>query len=265
MPGMNDDLWHSNQRAFESTAAADWYAGQPLSPGEALSFLLYADRIRGGRILDLGVGSGRTTRYLLPLAARYAAIDPSQAMRERLLADFPGTDVRDGDMRRIDTLGDETFDVVVASSGVLDAFEHEDRLLALEAVRGRLVPGGIFIFSGHNRDHPRAGQGPASTRLAWNAPWRAIGSAIRYLRDTRNMRRLSHFRRDQREYSLLSDAGHHWSLVVYYMSAPAQLRQLAGAGFACLAAFADEGARIDPEQAVSTTPMIHYVVRRVEG
>lgn len=51
---------------------------------------------RDGTALDLGAGTGKLTRLLLPLAGRVIAVDPSDAMRAALRAYVPRAEVRAG-------------------------------------------------------------------------------------------------------------------------------------------------------------------------
>ena len=258
---MKSDLWRSNQQAFTQPGAAEWYATQNLWPAEAIVLLKYRDAFLGRRVLDLGVGSGRTTRYLLPFAGRYGAIDRSPAMLQRLREDFPGADAQDGDVRTIANFPGESFDFVIASCALLDALTHEDRLRALAAIRARMAPGALFYFSAHNRDGVKASNGPELPRLNWRNPPATARQLARHVISRANVRRLRHLRVDTREYGLLSDMGHNWSLVLYHMSAPAQLGQITAAGFELVDAFTDSGEAVDPSQPETQSPMLHYVVR----
>lgn len=258
---MEVDIWRSNQQAFSKASAAEWYAVQKLWPAEAIVLLKYRDAFFGRRVLDLGVGSGRTTRYFLPFAERYCAIDPSAVMLERLHSDFPDADAQDGDARTIVNFPGESFDFVFASCTLLDAFTHEDRIRTLAAIRARMAPGALFYFSGHNRDGAKVGKGPELPQLNWRNPAAALQDLAHHVVSLRNFRRLRHMRVDTREYGMLNDMGHNWSLVLYHMSAPAQLRQITAAGFELVEAFSDSGDSIDPREPETHSAMLHYVVR----
>jgi SAM-dependent methyltransferase len=77
---------------------ADAYErGRPSYPADELAALarrvgLAAD----GTALDLGAGTGKLTRLLLPLAGRVIAVDPSEAMRAELHAQLPRVEVLAG-------------------------------------------------------------------------------------------------------------------------------------------------------------------------
>jgi SAM-dependent methyltransferase len=121
----------------------DWYrylgAGEPEVP-------LLAELASGGRVLELGVGTGRVA---LPLAARgieVHGIDASPAMVERLRAK-PGGDaiaVTIGDMADVDVDGAFRLVFVVFNTFfMLDTQAAQVR--CMRNVASRLEPGGRFL------------------------------------------------------------------------------------------------------------------------
>src|SRR5215813_6147962 len=66
-------------------AASGW-----LEPGERLAIQHVADAVRGGAILDIGVGGGRTAPLMAELSANYRGIDYSDAMLAVARRRFPG-------------------------------------------------------------------------------------------------------------------------------------------------------------------------------
>jgi SAM-dependent methyltransferase len=121
----------------------------------------------GGRVLELGVGTGRVA---LPLAARGLAvtgIDASEAMVDRLRAKPDGGDVSVviGDMADVAVSG--TFSLVFA---VFNTFfgllTQEDQLRCVARVAERLTPGGRFVMEAFVPDLGRFDRGQ---RLATDA------------------------------------------------------------------------------------------------
>lgn len=162
-----DEIGERNRRRFddpEAVAAYQELAG--LTPCEEL--ILERHVRPGDRILDLGVGTGRTTPWLLERGSRYLGIDVAPAMVAAARALHPTADLQVGDASALDPLPDATFDVVVFSYNGIDYLSDADRRAALAEVRRVLVPGGRFVLSSHD---PRAivaplpDAGPAVRRL----------------------------------------------------------------------------------------------------
>ena len=106
----------------------------------------------GLRILDLGVGAGRTTGHLAPGASRYVGVDLSDAMIAACRAAFPGLAFVCGDASDLTSIaGDGSFDAVVFSFNGIDCLpDDEARRACLGEVGRVLAPDGVFIFSTHN-------------------------------------------------------------------------------------------------------------------
>ena len=69
-----------NRAVYESHGVYRRYLSGTLQPPEVACLLKYQPCISGRDVLDVGVGAGRTTRYLAPLARRYEAVDFSSEM-----------------------------------------------------------------------------------------------------------------------------------------------------------------------------------------
>lgn len=67
-------------------AAAEYEAGRPSSPAEAVAWLLGGD---GLDVADVGAGTGKLTRALLAAGARVVAVEPDDGMRAALVAALP--------------------------------------------------------------------------------------------------------------------------------------------------------------------------------
>jgi len=126
----------------------------------------------GCRVLELGAGTGRATRFLARAAARVFACDLSPELtaiaRERL-GDLENVRLFVADMRRLCL--DARFDLVVA---VDDPFAHllldGERDRALRAAAAHLAPGGRLVldaawFSPHRRELASRQEGLVSERF----------------------------------------------------------------------------------------------------
>src|SRR5919206_4052560 len=102
--------------------------------------------LRAERILELGIGTGETTRRVLELhpRAHLTAIDSSAAMLARAREAFPTADLRVA--RLEDLLPEGPFDLVVSTLAVhhLDAPGKAD---LFRRVAAALAPGGRFVLA----------------------------------------------------------------------------------------------------------------------
>lgn len=72
--------------------------GRPSYPADAVAWLVDGLGIGPGRtVVDLGAGTGKLTRLLVPTGAHLMAVEPSAAMREQFSRAVPGVAVLDGD------------------------------------------------------------------------------------------------------------------------------------------------------------------------
>lgn len=141
-----------NRDQFDATESVQQYERmEGLTPCE---LDLFERRIPSGtRILDLGVGAGRTTPWLVARGTRYVGIDYAPAMVEAARRLHPDADLQVGDAADLGAFPDQSFDVVVFSYNGIDYLDDEARSRALAEIRRVLVPSGMYVFSTHN---PRA-------------------------------------------------------------------------------------------------------------
>jgi SAM-dependent methyltransferase len=140
-----------------------WY-GPRMDPTDAVGFL--ASIAGGGRVLELGIGTGRVA---LPLAERgldVSGIDASDRMVEKLRAK-PGGDripVAMGDFAEVDAVG--TFSLVyVAFTTFFALTSQESQLRCLERVRRVLEPEGHFVVEAFVPDVGRFSFGQSTMTL----------------------------------------------------------------------------------------------------
>ncbi|WP_435347447.1 class I SAM-dependent methyltransferase [Haloarchaeobius sp. HRN-SO-5] len=164
----------------------------------------------GGRVLDIGCGTGRTTRPLSDMGFDVVGVDVSEEMVKRARTRHPGIrfEVDDATDLRHD---DGSFDHVLFSYYGLDSIvPEESRTRAVAEIFRVLRPGGTFAFNSHN--------------LWYVLP--ALVSDFRYVREyylrNGNLRRLfSRYKRDPDELGL----------DLYQGSPRRTRRQLRAAGF----------------------------------
>ena len=234
---MSDSVTENNRRVYERRSTASYWTTE-LSPAEQAIFAHRAADIDGKDILDLGVGTGRTTRFLAPRGHRYLGIDYSERMVALCRARFPAADVRLGDARELGWIPENSFDFALFSFNGIDNVDHNGRMQVLAEVFRVLRPGGVFAFSSHNLE--TAGSAFASrllqSRTASNLS--NLANPVRVAAATHRLaRRLYNYTRNRRReiradgYAMLNDGALEFALLQYYVTESEQIRQLKEVGF----------------------------------
>src|SRR3989440_11478547 len=250
-----------NSRIYHARGVAAAYRSKLLDRPETLALLRYQHAFFGRNVLDIGIGTGRTAGFLQPLARRYVCIDYSQEMVDHVRKALPGIEVHLADMRDLSPWGAAEFDFVFAPNNVFDAVSHADRLRILAEARRVLSADGLLAFSSHNRRCRTAGKGPRLT-YARN-PVTQARHVIEYLRRRLNHLRVSRLHRDEDEYALLSDTGHDYALLHYYIDRDRQQRQLDAAGFRLLEVIDSDGRSLrEGDDGDASSPSLLYVAAR---
>jgi SAM-dependent methyltransferase len=106
------------------------YATVELQPVEHLFLDTIGSRWGTIRMLDLGIGTGRTTYTFAAICAQYVGIDFALEMVRRAQAQFPASDraeIRVGDARAMPELEAESFDIVLFSFNGIDSIDDVGR------------------------------------------------------------------------------------------------------------------------------------------
>lgn len=151
---MEKDPASHNYEVYQlDSVVKDFARTSGLFPAEELIVRKYETAIAAARVLDLGVGGGRTASYLLSRCGSYRAIDYSSAMISACRSRFPecaSCVFVVGDARDLSAYPAGGFDFILFSYNGLDYVGHEDRLQVLAEIRRVLSPGGLFFFSTHS-------------------------------------------------------------------------------------------------------------------
>jgi ubiquinone/menaquinone biosynthesis C-methylase UbiE len=145
--------YHQNLQSYNNDKTVKKYSLEnTLQKGELLIFERYNNRIRNGKVLDVGVGGGRTTPYLAGKAKEYVGIDYAPSMIELCKEKFKIPNVRffQCDARNLSQFENKYFDFVFFSFNGIDYIDFADRNLVFKETKRVLVDGGIFAFSTHN-------------------------------------------------------------------------------------------------------------------
>jgi SAM-dependent methyltransferase len=259
----DDRLFAVNARLYHQRGVVRQYRKDTLARADAVALLKYRHAFAGKDVLDIGVGTGRTAIYLAPLARRYQAIDYSPAMVRQFEHDLPGVPIELADMRDLSRFPGAGFDFVLASNNVIDAVGHEDRLRTLREMRRVLRPGGILMFSSHNRGVCNLMHGP---RLHFSRnPVKQLVLVARWGRALFNHARLRRLQTFATDYAILNDEAHDCALLQYYIGLDAQRRQLQEQGFELVEGFDNRGIPLPFGSRAEHSRWLLYVARRLAG
>lgn len=124
-------------------AAREYELGRPLWPAELIDRAVADLELRhGATVLDLGAGTGKLTRDLVPRFARVIAVEPDDAMRAVLEEFVPGAEALAGSAQAI-PLPDDSVDAVFTA----EAFHwYASEEAVAEIVRVLKPRGGLVIL-----------------------------------------------------------------------------------------------------------------------
>lgn len=248
----------SNRKSYQARDVVKWYEQlRDMTPVERIVFERKMPGLASAALLDIGIGGGRTTRYLLSRCRHYTGIDYSSAFADLVKNNYPGADIRFMDARSMEAFGNEAFDVVNFSFNGIDYVGPEDRLLIFKEIRRVLKPGGSFFFSTHNKSHGNFNLQPWTLKglnsfvklKTWLklAPWR-----LRH-----RLQKAHEVYTD--DYAVINDSAHNYSLMTFYTTPAFLMEQLVGQGFRDIMFYTKEG---KPESAAQLDEWIFVTCKK---
>jgi ubiquinone/menaquinone biosynthesis C-methylase UbiE len=238
------DIDSLNKSFYENKTVADWYATKEFVLAEEQAFLNdFSGELKGSKLLDIGIGAGRSTRFLIPLAGSYVGVDYSSEMVKESSVHFPDARLEVRDARDLSAYANAEFDVVVFSFNGMDCLSHEGRLQAMNEIQRVLKPGGLFAFSSHNRDRQEVKPYALQNLILSKHPISLLKNLAQFWRGIRNWQHSSKLRDENAEYSLRSDSSNLFTTPLYYISKDAVCQQLERHGFQVEAMYDRKGQR----------------------
>ena len=219
-----------NRKTWEIEEIDAEYLQFRLQKSEAIILSALKDKLHRMKMLDIGVGAGRTSYFFANLTKEYIGVDYSEKMinacKERF-GDKPGRLVfKVCDARNLEEFQDEFFDFVLFSYNGLDCMNHFDRLKTLKEISSKISNGGTFCFSSHNLNSCRtlfSARKPTNPHQFFNEVRRF--TLLRLLNKTLS----SKF--ENKQHAMINDGAHNFKLTHYYIRPEAQIDQLINLGF----------------------------------
>lgn len=237
--------------------------------GERIAIRQVADQVRGARILDVGVGAGRTSWLVGLLSGDYTGIDYTPAMVDTARQNCPWADIRVGDACALDIESDSV-DFVFFSNAGIDSLDHERRSRALAEFARVLRPDGILVYSTLNRSGPFYGAhpGPIHAPGKLPSPYRVGRFVARaglqprsHLAGFQNVRRHANLFEDHGDWAIDTMPTHDWSLVVHYITTAAAREEVRAHGFGSTALVDQYGAPVDTTDTAASSAWFYVITR----
>lgn len=217
-----------NQELYKASGIVRYYTQlKRLQPAEKTIINLFRDRLSSMKMLDIGIGGGRTTQYFSPLVKEYTGIDYSAEMiaacRRRFTESPHSLSLEIGDARNMERFADNTFDFILFSFNGIDYVTHSDRLQILQEIQRVGKTDGYFCFSSHNLqgiarkfDYKQLSLNPLTTyvNFVMTALLKRFNASI------------SRDRLETADYLTIRDEAHNFRLLTYYIQPKEQIKQL---------------------------------------
>lgn len=244
-----------------------------LDRGETAALIAAADLARDSPVLDVGVGSGRTTGLLRLLSDRYVAIDYAPSMIDAFRRNFPDLPAHVADARDLAEFADGEFGLVVFSNCGIDAVSHEERARVLSEFARVSGEAGILVFSTLNRGGRSYRENPfqlkrPTTRFTVSPRNILMGFGRRLLDPAAQMRGVRNWlanrskAEDHLEWATAPLAAHEYALVMHFSTLDDIRDLVTGAGYELIAIYSDDGDINPPERHESSADFFTVLARK---
>ncbi len=237
---MND----SNLNTYNSYEVINWYKNLGgITPVENYFFESNKDLLSKAFVLDIGIGGGRTTDYLIDKCANYTGIDYSQGFVDVVKKKYPKADILNADARNLQNFEAKKFDIVNFSFNGIDYVGVDDREKIFLEINRVLKPNGLFFFSTHNKDHVTFDRQPwtdknSSFLTKIKTFIKLLPFLGKHVIQKKNELRFS-------DYAIINDSAHNYSLMTFYTSPVFLKKQLSKHHFSNINFFSKNAKQVD--------------------
>lgn len=240
------------------------YTDYKLYPAEHIIIGRFQEKWSDFRMLDIGIGTGRTTHSFAPLTKQYTGIDYAENMLNQCQKILPLTNSSDlfhCDARDLSRFYDQSFDFVMFSLNGIDSVDHSDRIKILAEVRKVISQDGHFFFSthsllgfGHSRPKPK---------FKWYSPVKSFYHIYHNQKFNRRIQTLypesSLFKIRKNNWEILKTGAHDFKMDIYHINPVYQIQQLDNAGFQVISTYCLHGGIEDVETTQANT--LYYLCK----
>ncbi len=221
-------MFEHNYQAYKDRRIVQYYSQLcQLQSAELTVLHLLRNEWSSMKMLDIGIGGGRTTQYFSRVVQEYVGIDYSEEMIAACQRRFPSQSsvFEVADARDMRQFADSSFDFILFSFNGIDVLPHRDRLQVLREVSRVGKPGGYFCFSSHNlhgierafRWQNQISLNPLKTYVNL-----VMFALLRLFNRSISLEQIKHS-----NYEIIQDESHNFRLKQYYIRHQEQLNQLA--------------------------------------
>jgi ubiquinone/menaquinone biosynthesis C-methylase UbiE len=237
-----------DKQVWNSAKVIDVYATvEDLQKPEQTIVNLLRDQLPHMRMLDLGIGGGRTTVHFEPLVYEYLGSDYAENMVDACIKRFPNVGERTRfeviDATNMAGVPNGYYDLVLFSFNSIDCVAPEDRDKVFQEALRVGKPGGYFVFSSHNLRYLRT-----MYRLKW---YKRLNELLYQFYRTAMLIYYNGLpgKYDRADYAVIRNGIEHFSLNIHYIKPELQVKHLEKMGFKSIRAFSYKtGAEIAPAQ-----------------
>ncbi len=220
----------SNKTTYKQKAIVDHYRQEnELQLPEKSILQMLEKHLPKMKMLDIGVGGGRTTLHFANLAKEYLGVDYSEEMVTACKMRFPDAPENISfqvcDATNMKALNDNSYDFVLFSFNGIDSISHEDRDKAFREIKRIGKPGGYFCFSTHNLNSAEQLfnfklqiNGPTYKKFKKTLKWAMLNFIYNNYREIRTL--------NQSQFAILNDGVHLFKIKNYYIRPLEQIRKL---------------------------------------
>jgi len=249
-----------NRKIYESTEVVNEYADQEQLQKPELAILsTLKDELKHMKMLDIGVGGGRTTINFKGLVSEYIGIDYSKGMIDACLKRFPkekNVSFKLANVVALDNFKENYFDFVLFSFNGIDCISHDDRIKGLKEIKRVLRDEGVFVFSTHNL---------YNIKKLYSI--KVYKNPLFFIRRMRFFCRLFlsnkfPWKLKNMDWAIVNDGVYGFRARHYYIKPCFQVKQLEELGFKNIKLYSLEGKELDISQLDMTAdPWIYYLCK----
>jgi ubiquinone/menaquinone biosynthesis C-methylase UbiE len=259
-------MFEHNRQVYLAQGIVRHYSQlRQLQPAEQTILNLLGNEWSSMKMLDIGVGGGRTTQHFSKVVREYVGIDYAEEMIAVCQKRFPPSSrsrvFEVGDARDMKQFPDNSFDFILFSFNGIDSLSHLDRSQVFQEVSRVGKPGGYFCFSSHNLQGIER-EFNWQDRISLN-PFKTYVNMIMFALLRFFNRSISWQQLKDSDYEIIRDESHNFRLKQYYIRPQEQLDRLA-ADFANTKIYSwKSGLEITTQQELSlnTDMWLYYLCR----